>query len=184
MVKREGDGCGSKSPVRSRPVCAYNILGRFEECPASEGSNVLQHHLCHAPSTSSLTILQIRRLGVGVFTFWNLNADLRGLSDKDIDACGLESSMSCLGFPPLSVNRLTGPHLSHTLPWKTGDCSKMSHPVVASSRQLWTTTAFTYFSNVGRPSGLSASRLLQLTNSLSLSLTTLSSSMLALVPGL
>ena len=83
-----------------------------------------------------------------------------------IDACGLESSMPCLGFPPLSVNRLASPHLSHTLPRKTGDCSKMSHPVVASSRQLWTTTAITYSSNVGRTSGLSASRLLQLTDSL------------------
>ena len=43
----------------------------------------------------------------------------------------------------------------------------MPHPVVASSRQLWTTTAPTYSSNVGRTSALSASRLLQLTDSVS-----------------
>lgn len=92
-------------------------------------STICAMHL--APS--SLTIVQIKRLGVGVLTFRNFNADLRGLREKDIDACGLESSMPYLGFPPLSVNRLASPHLSHTLPQKTGDCSKMSHPVVASS---------------------------------------------------
>ena len=43
----------------------------------------------------------------------------------------------------------------------------MAHPVVASSRQLWTNTAPTYSSNVGRTSVLSASRLIQLTDSLS-----------------
>lgn len=144
-------------------------------------STICAMHL--APS--SLTILQIRRLGLGVLTFRNFYADLRGLGEKDIDACGLESSMPCLGFPPLSVNRLASPHLSHTLPQKIGDCSKMSRPVVASSRQLWTTTA-------PKPTlhMLAALRVYQplaffnLPTACSLSLTTLSSSMLALVPGL
>ena len=43
----------------------------------------------------------------------------------------------------------------------------MAHPAVASSRQLWTNTAPTYSSNVGRTSALSASRLIQLTDGLS-----------------